>query len=414
MVAVPVAGLALPDSLVGGPLYIESMFGIRLTLSDETQDRLVEASRARARAEWVQWDALVRAAAELHAQIDGEECYTRRLVYRSAVAATLAVKCGLSKGQVEARLALAQRVKEATPAIWEAFEEGRIDEARVRELSSAILKLKRPRSLERLQHVGLAYAEKHDVSELRSWVKRFVARIEPEGFNARADEARRQRYVKIIHGDDGMSFIDAYVPSFVAAAVDNRLDARATEIAAAGDPDDERTKAQRRADSFSEWLLSADHAPASLNIDVALMLPATALTGSSGVPAESADGQWGIPASWAIDEFMKHSPFWHRMIIDPVNNDVLAHEYLGRFAPDVLRRAICFRDRTCRGPGCCKPASRSEMDHRQPWPEGRTSGDNIWPLCKSDHNHKGHGILQWVMPDGQIIPVDKPDYALAS
>lgn len=385
-----------------------------LSLSDETQSRLVAASRARARAEWAQWDALLQGAAELNAQVDDEASYFRRIVYRSGVALTLAVKTGLSEGQVEARLAIAHRVIEATPAVWEAFKDGRVDEPRVRELSSAILKLKEPASLAKLERDGLAYAETHNMSELRAWLRRFVTRMEPEGFNARADEERRRRFVKVIHGEEGMSWIEAYVPSFVAAAVDNRLEATVKAIALAADPDDERTKAQRRADVFSEWLLSNDHAPASLNIDVALMLPVTALTGSSGQPTESADGQWGIPTSWAIDEFMKHSPFWHRMVIDPVKSDVLAHEYLGRFAPDVLRRALTFRDRTCRGPGCCKPAARCEIDHRRPWPEGKTSGDNLWPLCKGTHNQKGHGVLQWVMPDGQMIPVDKPDYALAS
>jgi hypothetical protein len=373
---------------------------------------LADATRARALAEWAQWDALLVGAEELNAWVNDEDSYIRRLVLRSGVAVSLATKTGLSEGQVESRLAIAHRVIEATPVVWDAFKDGRVDEARVREISHAITKLKKPRSLERLQTIGLAYAEKHHATELRSWLKRFVARIEPEGFNARADEERRQRYVKIIHGDDGMSLVDAYVPSFVAAAVDNRLEAGAEALA--GEPDDERTKAQLRADLFGEWLLSADHAPASLTIDAAVIVPATALTGSTGQPTESADGQWCIPTSWAMDEYMKSSPFWHRMIIDPVENDVLAHDYVGRFAPDVLRRALTFRDRTCRGPGCCKPASRCEIDHRKPWPEGKTSGDNLWPLCKRTHNLKGHGVLQWVMPDGQVIPVDKPDYVLVS
>jgi hypothetical protein len=388
------------------------MFGIRLDLGDEAASRLVEASRARARAEWVQADALVTAAAELNRQVDVEPSPMRRLVLRSSVALTLAGRVGLSEGQVNARLAVAHRVIDHTPMVWTAWREGRVDEARVREFSHAIAKLKNEESFERLESTGLPYAETHNVSELRAWLKRFVARIEPEGFNARADEARRERRVEVAHDDDGMGWLSIYGPSFAIAAADNRLTAGAKELAA--DPEDERTMAQRRADLAMEWLLSSQHAPASLNIDVALMLPATAMTGSSGQPAESADGQWGIPSSWAMDEFIRHSPFWHRMIIDPVSQDILASEYVGRFAPDTLARAIAFRDRTCRAPGCCKPAARSDMDHRQPWPEGPTSGDNIWALCRKHHNLKGHRVLEWQTPDGQTVPVDQPDYILAS
>ncbi|HKY58979.1 MAG TPA: HNH endonuclease signature motif containing protein, partial [Aeromicrobium sp.] len=186
-----------------------------------------------------------------------------------------------------------------------------------------------------------------------------------------------------------------------AAAVDRRLDAAAAALA--GDPDDDRTKTQRRADLFSEWLLSAEHAPASINIDIAVTIPVTSLSGSSGQPAVSSDGAWAIPAAWALDSEVTSIPFWHRLLVDPVTDDVLVHDYIGRYPPDVLRRALQFRDMTCRAPGCTKPADRCDIDHRMPWPEGNTSGDNLWALCRRHHNLKGHRVLQWVLPDGQKV-----------
>lgn len=390
------------------------MFRSTLELGPEGSARLAESTRALARAEWVQWNNLLVAADRLDAEVDLVEDRFLRMAKRSAIPLVLGEASGLSEGRVMSLVSAARRIRSQAPRTWRAFRKGRVDAERVREMNRALGKLKLSSSIERMDKVGLAYAETHHVNELRSWLKRFVARVEPEGFNVRADEARKQRRVEVIHDDDGMSLIWAYVPSFVAAAVDNRLDARVSEIRLAGDPDDERTKAQTRADLFAEWLLSSDHAPASLKIDVAVRVPVTAMTGSSGQPTESADGQWGIPTSWAIDEYVKHDTFWHRMIIDPVKDDVLAHDYVGRYAPDVLARALIFRDRTCRAPGCCKPADRCDMDHRSPWPEGPTSGGNLWPLCRKHHNLKGHQILQWQMPDGRKIAVEKPDYALAS
>lgn len=390
------------------------MFRLTLEVSAQRQAALTGSTRRFAQVEFEQWNELLTAADELHAQVDAEEDYFRRMVLRSAIALTIGQLTGLSEGQVSSRLAMAERVRSKAPATWAAFEDGRVDGDRVREISRAIDKLKLAESQARLDRVGLAYAETHTVPELRAWLKRFVARVEPAGFDARADQERRQRRVEISHGDDGMSWIGAYVPSFVAAATDSRLNARVREIRLAGDPEETRTKEQLRADLLAEWLLSADHAPASLNIDVAVTVPVTALTGSSGLPTESADGQWGIPTAWAHDEYLKHSTFWHRMIIDPVANDVLAHEYLGRYAPDVLSRALLFRDQTCKAPGCCTPAARCDMDHRSPWPDGPTSGENIWALCRKHHSLKGHGVLQWQTPDGRAIPVKKPDLALAT
>jgi len=377
-----------------------------------------------ARAEWVQWNDLLVAADRLNAEVDRIEDYFERMTTRSAIPLVLGRATGLSEGQVSSRVAVANRVRSKAPNTWAAFEDGRVDGARIREISSAIEKLKQSKSWERLDHVGLAYAEAHTVAELRSWLKRFVARVEPEGFNARADDERRKRNVEIVHGDDGMGWLTLYQSSHILAAIENRATAAAKEQKLGADPDDDRTMEQRRADLVSQWMLADDHGPVNLSIDVAVTIPVTALTGGTGEPAVSADGQWGIPAAWALDEFMRSNTFWHRMVLDPVTNDVLATEYLGRFAPDVLTRALLFRYRVCQAPGCCKPAGKCDMDHRSPWPEGPTSGDNLWPLCRRHpppstscrgYPHlKGHQILRWQMPDGEKIPVEKPDFALAS
>jgi len=373
---------------------------IMLELSEESQARLAASRTARVRAEWAEWQALVDVARELHAQIDAEPEPLRRLVMRSGVALTLGNRMGLSEGQAIARVTVAERAIDRTPSVWVAFEAGRVDGARVWEISAAAGKLEESSSWQRLDRLVVGYAEKHTVAELRAWLRRFVARVEPERFNARADEERRQRRVEVDYVDDGMAWINAYVPAFVAAASDRRLDAGAKELGA----EDERTLQQRRADLFSEWLLSSEHAPASVSIDVAVTIPVTSLSGSSGQPAVSSDGSWAIPASWALDSEVTSIPFWHRLLVDPVTDDVLAHDYIGRYPPDVLRRALQFRDMICRAPGCTKPADRCDIDHRRSWPEGPTSGDNLWALCRKHHNLKGHRVLQWILPDGQKVP----------
>ncbi|MFI5426205.1 hypothetical protein [Aeromicrobium sp. UC242_57] len=41
------------------------------------------------------------------------------------------------------------------------------------------------------------------------------------------------------------------------------------------------------------------------------------------------------------------------------------------------------------------PAEICDIDHRVPHPEGPTKADNLGPLCRRHHGHKGHGLLHW-------------------
>jgi hypothetical protein len=48
----------------------------------------------------------------------------------------------------------------------------------------------------------------------------------------------------------------------------------------------------------------------------------------SNDPAVAADGSWVVPVQWILDlaEHAGNNIFWHRMILDPVTDDVLAHD----------------------------------------------------------------------------------------
>ena len=63
--------------------------------------------------------------------------------------------------------------------------------------------------------------------------------------------------------------------------------------------------------------------------------------------------------------------------------------------PDILKIALQFLHGTCQGPGCMVPAKFCDYDHRIPFPEGPTTGDNLGPLCRRHHGYKGHGLLHW-------------------
>jgi len=51
-------------------------------------------------------------------------------------------------------------------------------------------------------------------------------------------------------------------------------------------------------------------------------------------------------------------------------------------------RDVVAAHTTCFRPGCDRPATECELDHRMRWPLGPTNPQNLWPACKADHKAK--------------------------
>lgn len=362
------------------------------TTAAATLADLGEVASWRARSEWFEIARMLDYRDAEMARTASVEPPRLRQVQRSAIATTIAETVHLSEGQVQHRLAVADRLRDQTPAVWTAFSHGLIDWARAREIAATLEKLHRAESVHRLEKLVTAYATDHTTAELRQWLRRFVQRVEPDLAARRADAARRDRHVRITHGDDSMSWLTAYLPSHEAAAIEHRLH---TDSRTPVDDEDDRTVAQREADLLVAWCLDSDAATSAADANIAVTIDADVLAGAIAGFAESADGRWAVPAHWIASVVATGTTFWHRIVTHPVTGDVLSHEYLGRFAPDILDIALQYLHEVCQAPGCMVPASRCDQDHRVTWPRGPTRADNLGPLCRRHHIMKGHGVLQW-------------------
>jgi hypothetical protein len=362
------------------------------TSTAPTTDALSDVVRWRARAEAYELEAMLDYRDAEYARTADVEPTLKRRIERSAIVMTIAESTRLSEMQVYGRLSTADTVREKTPSVWAAFRDGLIDFTRVRDIAAAVDQLKREESIFRLDQTVIGYAVDHTAAELRQWLRRFIRRIEADLAVERADEARKKRHVSVKHTDDSTAWLNAYLPSHEAAAIEARLRAEARRPR---DPDDDRTVGQREADLVVAWCLDSAAVSSAICANIAVTISADVLAGANPGFAEAADGSWAVPAGWIGDVLDSGSTFWHRIITDPVGGDVLAHEYLGRFAPDILDIALQFLHGTCQAPGCMVPAGRCDIDHRIPYPDGPTTGDTLGPLCRRHHSMKGHGLLHW-------------------
>jgi hypothetical protein len=369
----------------------------------ETESRLIAAARAAAVAEHGLWSQVLEYSDALTAEYCQIGEYFLRQAQLRSIALEIGVALNMSENQVHRIVSAAERLREHTPTVWAAFGSGVIDGRRAQLVSDAAGRLQRAASIARLDRKVVAYAADHTSIQLTSWLKKFVANTEPDLFDERANTEREQRRVEIEHGDEAMSWLAAYLPSHVAAAIDKRLTTEAKAMT--GDP---RTLAQRRADLLASWLTTNEHGDVVLGADIAVTVPASTLTGATSHPAVSADGTFIVPAAWILAAAA--NPFWHTLLTDTHGN-TLQHRYHGRFAPEILKKAITFRDGTCQAPTCTKPAQQCEFDHREPWPHGPTDGANLWPLSGRHHQMKSHHVITWTLPTGRTAPAEPTHHA---
>src|ERR1700712_3704399 len=85
--------------------------------------------------------------------------------------------------------------------------------------------------------------------------------------------------------------------------------------------------------------------------------------------------------------------------------------------PAALREFVIARDRTCRGPGCHRPARRCDLDHEDDFAKGgETKHEKLTPKCERNHYTKQFtgweclrqpdGTVTWTSPTGRLY--DKP------
>ena len=257
---------------------------------------------------------------------------------------------------------------------------------------------------------------------LRRRLRRLAENHAGESLEARKERASAHRRVDLEPAQDGMCWLSAYLPLETGAAIDTRLEAIARSLQGPGEG---RTINQLRADALADLLTDAacegiaglaphpgpgcdgtaglaphpDAATGSprpqgpiggVRTELIVTIPARTILGGSDAPGEIV-GHGAIDCE-AARLLASEASTWTRLYVDPDTGAPLA---IGRrrYTPTLaMRRFLGARDRTCRFPGCDKPAAAVEADHTQEWSEGgATDTNNLALLCREHHRLKTLG-----------------------
>ncbi|MEN0130016.1 MAG: DUF222 domain-containing protein, partial [Brevundimonas sp.] len=263
----------------------------------------------------------------------------------------------------------------AYPALADALLAGTVDARKVDLILAETVTLAAGSERARAIDAALEAARGLTGPQLARHVRRNVLGLDPKTAKKRAAAARADRCVELQWANDSMARLIAFVPAATAVAAYTVLDALA---GTSGDALDARTVDQRRADAFGDIfgsIIDAERTPTGdplprkhgRRVAVNLTVAATTLLGLDENPGELA-GYGPIPAPVARE--LAQEGTWRRILTDPSGAFLEAGSRTYRPGAD-LTRTVQARDVTCTWPGCRQPATRSELDHIDPYDHRR-------------------------------------------
>ena len=359
---------------------------------------------------------------------------------------------GQSAVAVGARIELARALVHRLPQALDALEAGQLTLRHARLLCDAVTALP-PDSASAVETKCVPFAVGRDLTAFARKVRREVLALDhhtnEDQLLARALQQRRV-WTRPDDYNPALASFGALLPADGAQALLTALDVAADRTTT--DPDDTRTKDQRRADALVQFGIDAlnrlhacpncSSAPIveptdspvaddggsgtlprrrglrpAIHVSVAL----STLLGLDNQPGDL-DGHGPIPAALARHLAADPTGTWRRLITDPLGT-LIDYGRTTYQPPTALRDHITARDRTCRFPTCHRPVRHGEIDHITAWAHGGpTNHTNLHGLCRR-HHHLKHdtdwtvqrrpdGTTVWTTPTGTQHTIDPATYPI--
>jgi Domain of unknown function (DUF222) len=318
----------------------------------------------------------------------------------------------ISDREAQRRLQFALTLTEYLPKTLEALREGEIEEFKAQLVARTVRGLSEEQSA-RVEAMVLPKAGAQTPGQLRNALAKAVMTVDPRGAEDRRQYQKAQRRVESRPSENGEGVLMIYDSMERIAAYHGVISAYAKHLKSLGG--ESRTLAQLEADVAGQLLMGAgdDH----VTFEMHIVVPPTGPAEVSGV---------GPITRQAANDLARHVTRFRWIRTDPTTGELVDATYASHRPPDSLAALIRIRDRTCRFPGCTRPALASEIDHTIPWPRGATRYDNNGCLCRRHHRAKTladwkliqirPGYFKWTSPSGvthtvtpEPITVPDPD-----
>ncbi|MGO4679874.1 DUF222 domain-containing protein [Microbacterium sp. 2MCAF23] len=373
-----------------------------------------------------------------------------------SVAAELAAVLHMSDRVVQGRMVRAADLMAKYPATMHAFTEARINAAHVRLIQDTGARLDDEVRAE-FEQAAVAACVGETPHRAKRIIERLAERLAPRSLTERHRDAQKQRRVWREDLGDGQKALGLIHSAAVIDGIYDRLtqQARMLKVANAkaakdagsgltpdpgelGDPADDRTTDQLRADLCADTLLTGAASGhdttvgllSAIQARVEITIPAfTAMAPDTGATHAGAGSAFGVrteqPAELAggqpIDTdtariLAGDAAAWERVLTHPITGAILA---VDRYRPNAdLRRLLHARDSRCRFSTCGLPPVTQDLDHTiDAAYGGATEEGNLGGLCRRHHVLKhqtawtvkqlGAGVLEWTSPAGATY-IDRP------
>ncbi len=366
-----------------------------------TRDKLLILRAWERQAAWL--------AARQHAAM-ADTAGPEALIHDDPVRDEIAAALGLSRQAADNRIHVARTLADTLPATRELLEAGEITPRHAMVMVDECGALDNA-TAEQIEKRVLANAPHQTAAAFRRAVRRAVdcRRAAPGSAALAAHEsAKAERKVIVVPEADGMASLIATLPAVDALRLFDAVDnlARARHAKLGGRRRNPGIDA-RRADALvalAEHALADRRLPAGgkrRRIELQVVIDLPTLLGLRENPAQL-PGHGPLPAALARE--LVDDAEWRRLVVDPVDGHLLDYGRRTYRPPQKLREYIIARDRTCRFPGCSQPARRCDLDHVIPSKRGKTSADNLIPLCRHHHRLKTHhGWSVRLNPDSSVV-----------
>ena len=165
----------------------------------------------------------------------------------------------------------------------------------------------------------------------------------------------------------------------------------------------------------------------NVGVEIQVVIDAASLVGAGDVPGSLTVGDSGPQSitAQAVRDLLTDpaTPVTlRRLVTDPMTGHLLDRGRRRYQVTGALRDFLVARNRTCRFPGCSRPADTGQVDHAEAWDDGgRMDRSNLGPLCVRHHLFQTHlgwqitessddGSCSWRSPQGREYDVDPPPF----